>query len=77
MHTFDLRNTIIPFSLLRIINLFKKMGPGETMEVLWCDPSMPSDLLKVLPGNDHEVVMLEEIKGDEPGFRMQLKKTET
>ena len=74
MHTFDLRNTIIPFSLLRIIHLFKGMNPGDTIEVLWSDPSMPSDLLKILPADDHEVIMMEEIKGDEHGFRMQLKK---
>jgi len=76
MHTFDLRNTIIPFSLLRIINLFKGMSPGDTIEVLWSDPSMPSDLLKVLPADTHTVIMLKEIQGDDPGFRMRLKKNE-
>jgi len=75
MHTFDLRNTIIPFSLLRIINLFKGMNPGDTIEVLWSDPDMPSDLLKVLPADTHEVILLEETKGNDPGFRMRLKKT--
>ncbi len=50
------------------------MSLGDTIEVLWSDTSMPSDLLKILSADDHEVIMMGEIKGHEHGFQMQVKK---
>jgi TusA-related sulfurtransferase len=75
MHSFDLRHTIIPFSLLRISNIFKEMALEETIEVEWIDPDMHEDLLKVLPKGTYEVLIIEKIGNGEDGYRMQLKKS--
>ena len=75
MHRFDLRHTIIPFSLLRIMNIFKEMMPDESIEVEWSEPQASEDLLKVLPKDAYDVLRIETIEGDEGGYRMRLKKT--
>jgi TusA-related sulfurtransferase len=74
MVRFDLRGSILPFSMLRISNYFKQMRPGETFEVVWSDPGAPDDLLRVLPVSAYEVVTTEEVQGNESQFRMRLRK---
>lgn len=49
METFDLRETIIPFSLLQINNHFQRMKPGEVIEILCLDASIEQDLKRILP----------------------------
>jgi len=77
MNRFDLRQTIIPFSLLRISNRFQQMKTGERIEIIWSDPTTPADLLKVLPPGSHEILLMEAVRGKNPGYRMQLKKIST
>jgi TusA-related sulfurtransferase len=74
MVRFDLRGSILPFSMLRISNYFKGMRTGEVFEVVWSDPGAPDDLLRVLPASAYEVLTIEEIQGNESQFRMRLRK---
>jgi len=70
----DLRNAIVPFSLLKVIQALKMMGPGETLEVFWSDPDTPADLFKVLPDSAYDLISLEEIGDGEPSYRITLAK---
>jgi TusA-related sulfurtransferase len=75
MHTFDFRNTIVPFSLLDLLQHFKEMRPDDSLEVLWSDPSAADDLLRVLPAACIEIVSKGAIPEPSGGFRMELIKT--
>ena len=44
MDVFDLRETLIPFSLLQVTNAFKAIGPGEVMEIVAGDVGIATDL---------------------------------
>lgn len=55
---FDLRNAIVPFSLLDIRHRFKKMQPGDSLVVLWSDSAAADDLLRVLPASSFEIEFL-------------------
>ncbi|MCP4746045.1 MAG: hypothetical protein GY874_07870 [Desulfobacteraceae bacterium] len=48
-YTVDVRNTISPFSLLKVSNVFQQMKPFEIVEVLGCDSEMRKDLSRLLP----------------------------
>ena len=76
-HKLDLRGTIVPFSLLKVIQALKLINPGETLEVCWSDPDTPTDLFKVLPDSSYELISLEETSGDEPSYRITLVKKQT
>jgi TusA-related sulfurtransferase len=72
-HTLDLRGIIIPFSLLKASQLFKKIKPGELLEI-WCsDPDIQEDLFKILPHSAYELTLMEGLEED-CYFRIQLKK---
>jgi TusA-related sulfurtransferase len=75
METFDIRNTIVPFSLLDLRQHFKGMRPGDSLEVLWSDPSVFDDLLRVLPAGCLEIVSKRVILDPAGEFRMELIKT--
>ncbi len=76
-HKLDLRGAIVSFSLLKVIQELKLMDPGETLEVCWSDPNTRADLFKVLPDSCYELVSLEEMSGDEPSYRITLKKKQS
>jgi TusA-related sulfurtransferase len=48
METIDIRNTLIPFSLLQISNLFKQMRPGDTLRIIVNETSTAADLERIL-----------------------------
>ena len=73
MITFDFRSTIIPFSLLEITHQFKKMKPGEVMEIICNDIGICSDLKSILPESICEIV-LNETLNEGTDFRFQLRK---
>jgi len=75
MNRFDFRNAIVPFSLLDLRQHFKQMRPGDSLEVLWSDPSAADDLLRVLPAACIEIASKGELPGPSGGFRMELIKT--
>ncbi len=76
MESFDLRDTIISFSLLQITNHFKKMNPGEVMEIIGNDKRVTNDLKCLLPELEYEMVDIKTLNINRPDFRMQLKKIE-
>ncbi len=75
MDTFDLRDTIIPFSLLDIRQRFREMRPGDSLVVLWSDPAAADDLMRVLPAACLEIVSKGEIPEPSGGCRLELIKT--
>ena len=74
MHRFDLRDTIVPFTLLKISNTFKEMRDDAIMEVLWRDAETRAALFKILPESSYDIICDEKIEGSNEGFRIQLKK---
>jgi TusA-related sulfurtransferase len=73
-HKLDLRGAIVPFSLLKVIQAFKMMDPGETLEVCWSDPDTRADLFKVLPDSSYELISLEEMADEGPSYQLTLLK---
>jgi TusA-related sulfurtransferase len=55
METIDLRETLIPFSLLRISNRFKQMKRGEVIEIIGADAAIAMDLRHILAGAAFEL----------------------
>ena len=49
MVTFDLRETIIPFSMLQICNYFKQMKTGDVIEIISFDAGIEKELKCILP----------------------------
>ena len=74
MYTIDLSEAIVPFSLLQIINQFKHMRTGETMEILGVDEDIILDLTSVLPAGKFELIGTETMCIDSSDFRLRLKK---
>jgi TusA-related sulfurtransferase len=75
MDIFDLRDGIVPFSLLDIRQRFKAMRPGDSFVVLWSDAAAADDLMRVLPASCLEIVSTSVISGSPGEFRMELIKT--
>jgi TusA-related sulfurtransferase len=73
-HRLDLRGTIIPFSLLKVCQVFKLMDTGETLEVIWSDPDTQEDLIKVLPAASYDLISLDETKDEQSVYRLTLLK---
>ena len=78
MVSFDLRETLIPFSLLQISNLFREMKPGEEVEILsGTDPTetaILNDVLRILPRAQYDLIVRETTKSDSPVTRLRLRK---
>jgi TusA-related sulfurtransferase len=72
-HRLDLRGAIIPFSLLKVSQVFKIIKPGELLEILYSDPDIRNDLLKILPESSYELTLMEDLAEDY-FYRIQLKK---
>lgn len=75
MVIFDLRESIIPFALLQICNHFKRMQPGEMIEIIARDAGIADDIERILPAPVRETLIREQPcveAGTE--FRIQLKK---
>jgi hypothetical protein len=78
MLTFDLRETLIPFSLLQITNLFRKMKPGEEMQIFagvsHIDATILREVMLILPRTDYDLIAQENLDGDDPVTRLILRK---
>lgn len=77
MTTFDLRKTILPFSLLEISNFFMKMKPGETIEICVSDAEVSEELSSVLPRSTYEMKVQAPQGSDDGCYRIQITKTAT
>ena len=73
-HRLDLRGVIIPFSLLKVSQVFKTIKPGELLEILYSDPDTQKDLFKILPESSYVLTLMEELEEDY-SYRIQLKKS--
>jgi TusA-related sulfurtransferase len=80
MQSFDMRKTLIPFSLLKITNLFRAMRPGETLEIVAdADLTVAStfrDVLLVLPHGRYDLISMENVILDRPITRLRLRKND-
>lgn len=56
MMVFDLREALIPFTLLNIINAFHKMALGDTMDIVAEDDSVTADIQRILPPAAYDIV---------------------
>jgi len=74
-HKLDLRGAIIPFTLLKVSQVFRTIQPGDIMEIFWSDPDTPANLFKILPESSFDLIVMEEMEDDEPSYRMEIKKT--
>jgi len=78
MLTFDLRETLIPFSLLQVTNLFREMKPGEEMQIVagvsHSDAAILRDVMLILPRTDYDLIAKENLDGDDPVTRLRLRK---
>jgi TusA-related sulfurtransferase len=81
MVTFDLRESLIPFSLLRITNVFREMQPGEEMEIFAgvtpIDAAILKDVMLILPQTDYELISRENRVGEDPATRLILRKKQS
>ena len=75
MDVFDLRETLIPFSLLQVTNAFKALGPGAVMEIVAADTGIAADLQRILPAGQYQIVFNGPVDGHEPGICLRLQKT--
>jgi TusA-related sulfurtransferase len=77
MTTFDLRKTILPFSLLEISNFFIQMKPGDTMDIRVSDSAVTEELSSVLPRSAYKMKVHPPHGGSGGYYRIQITKTAT
>ena len=74
MESFDLRDTIIPFSLLQIAHHVQHMKVGEEIEVFGNDAGIAGDLKSILPATAVTIQTVKTIEGERPRYRWRVKK---
>jgi len=78
MVSFDLRETLIPFSLLQIATAFRAMKPGEEMEVVSgvapTDRAILKEVIRILPQADYDLITGKTPMSGDPVTRLRLKK---
>ena len=78
MVSFDMRDALIPFSLLQIANAFRRMGPGEVMEILADDAEIRTDLQRILPLDTYDIFFFSEAaNAGRSSYRLRLRKYTT
>ena len=77
MLSIDLRENIIPFSLLEIVMQFKKMATGEIIRIVGIEESIIDDLESVLPEGKFELLDVESMSVNSPYLKLKLKKSHT
>jgi TusA-related sulfurtransferase len=73
-HILDLRGMIIPLTFLKITEGFRRIKPGETLEIMLSDPDTRRDFFKVLATFPYEVLNSDE--GDNV-YLVRLRKGKT
>lgn len=77
MFSIDLRETIIPFSLLQIVRQFKRMETGATIRILGIEKTIIHDLRSVLPKGKFKMLEVEPMDRKSPYYQLKLKKIHT
>ena len=70
-HQLDLRGMIAPITLLKVTQAFRRLNPGETLEILGSDVQTRKDLFKILEASRYELVSSQD---DKAFYRILLKK---
>ena len=70
-HQLDLRGMIAPITLLKVTQAFRRLNPGETLEILGSDVQTRNDLFQILEAPRYELVSSQD---DKAFYRMLLKK---
>jgi TusA-related sulfurtransferase len=70
-HVLDLSGMIMPLTLLKITQGFRKIGVGEIMEITGADPDTRKDVLKVLGTSPCEVLC---IRDENDHYLIRLRK---
>jgi TusA-related sulfurtransferase len=71
---FDLREAIIPFTLLRITNFFHGMPEGETIEIIGNDEGVAGDLKQILSASACEWIPCEDPLPCDADFHLLVRK---
>jgi TusA-related sulfurtransferase len=74
MDSFDLRQAIIPFSLLEITNHFKRMESGDVMEIIGSDADITTIVNRILPLSQCEILRNERYGTDGLNILVRLRK---
>lgn len=81
MHTFDLRSSLLSFSLLRITNAFDAMKSGEEMEIIAgrspTDKATLADIKRILPRGSYDIVCDLTPAQDESAIVLRLRKNQS
>jgi len=56
----DLRGLFVPVSLLKVTQAFRRLRPGETLEIVASDVETRKDLFKVLDASHYELIDLQD-----------------
>lgn len=76
MNSFDLRDTLIPFSMLQVVNHFARMNVGDSMEIIGNDMEMYQEVTAILPAENYQVVSRDVETVPDEVFRIVLRKTD-
>jgi len=71
VHNLDIRGAIIPITLLKVVQAFREIVPGETLEILGNDSDTQGDIFQVLKTFHYRLTVIEQ-NGD--FYRIRLKK---
>ena len=70
-HQLDLRRMNAPITLLMVMEAFRKVNAGETLEILGSDVETRKDLFKVLHPSRYELISFQD---NMPFFHVLLRK---
>ena len=76
MRMLDLRDVILPFALLKVSNIFREMGRGECLEILWNSRDILS-IERILPPKTFGLSLIRESETHPSCFWIKLEKTTT
>ena len=68
----DIRDAIIPFSLLEISNLFKNMKTGGVIEILTCSQNILSDIKHILHKYEYKISQHDVFIDNKPLIQIRL-----
>ena len=74
MHVLDLRNTLLPLSLLELVRLFRRLDPMECIEIRFADSADRAVVLRVLPPACYDIILDDSLGDTGEGFRLRLRK---
>ena len=74
MQRIDLRGSLVPFTLLKISNVFRTLKEGEILEILLNDNDLIEDLVRIIPKSSYELILMEAFNQENQRARIQLRK---